>query len=91
MKNVTVVCDGCNEECKYYIEIKDATLTCANGKKLSCSLGYAHLDMKDKHFCSPSCMADWFYNKMPNQHRGDYFFPSDQIGKMSARNEELGK
>lgn len=91
MKKTTITCDGCNDECNYYIEIKDSTLTCANGRKLSRSLGYAHLEMKNVHFCSPSCMIDYFYNKIPNQDRGDYFFPSEQIGKMSAKGEELGK
>lgn len=91
MEKITITCDGCNEECNYYIEIKDAILKCANGKKLSRSIGFAHLEMKNRHFCSPSCMIDYFYEKMPNPDRGDYFFPSEQIGKMSATGIELGK
>lgn len=91
MQKTLVTCDGCGEECNYHISINDAILKCANGRKLSVSLGYSHLTIKDQQFCSIYCLVDWFYQKMPNQDRGDYFFPGDQVGKMSARKTELTK
>lgn len=91
MKNSSTICDGCEQECKYYIEILDSTLRCANGGTLSVSLGFRDLQIKNKHFCCYECLINYFYDKMPSDKRGDYIFPGYQVGKMSAAGKELQK
>lgn len=90
-QNTVTICDGCREECHHFIHIKEGMLRAANGKNLSVVLGHSDIEMKEKHFCSAECMVDWFYEKMPHERRGQFYFPGSQVGELAAGNKILGK
>ena len=93
MKKEKYICDNCKEECAHYFHFNDVVIRRANGKKRGRTMGFSELELKDRTFCSYSCLSDFLENKSDLGEfglRGDLYEPGDQIGVDSPQGK-VGK
>lgn len=69
------MCDGCNEECESFMEIKSGWMNCSNGLDHNSSMGFEEVKLDERVFCSFPCMYHWFEDET-----NDLYFPGDQKG-----------
>jgi hypothetical protein len=93
-----MMCDGCREECKSYMHLRDVTFRMANKNFTEkYEVGYAigsrdfTDELKDRIFCAPYCLENYLTTKITGQSSSDrYFFPGSQVGTDSPQGK-VGK
>ena len=89
-----ITCDGCGEECFYYMSIDKMKVRAANGKTMNKVFGYADIECGPIVICSLDCFYPYF-NKALNRGRyisNDMYIPGEQVEVQSAGNgKPVGK
>ena len=89
-----IVCDGCGDECEYYMEIDKIKFRCANGRHRSRPMGFGDYEFQKLIICSSDCLIELFDKKaFRGEHfmRDDFYFPGFQRGIINVMEKACGK